>query len=124
MPRKKDGKPIPVESVKHRDKGANIPSEELREFVKADESTPKKMLYPCAPSLDTQLVQNWANRMILGDSLLVMSSLAEKEGIKEPPLRQTQGRQNRREGNQPLRRRGDEGLRCRELSKTGVTCPL
>ena len=26
--------------------------------------------------------QNWTNRMILGDSLLVMTSLAEKEGIK------------------------------------------
>ena len=25
---------------------------------------------------------NWSNRMILGDSLLVMSSLAEKEGLK------------------------------------------
>src|SRR4051794_7348672 len=26
--------------------------------------------------------QHWANRMILGDSLLVMTSLAEKEGLK------------------------------------------
>lgn len=26
--------------------------------------------------------QSWANRMILGDSLLVMTSLAEKEGLK------------------------------------------
>lgn len=26
--------------------------------------------------------QNWANRMILGDSLMVMTSLAEKEGVK------------------------------------------
>jgi adenine-specific DNA-methyltransferase len=26
--------------------------------------------------------QHWSNRMILGDSLLVMSSLAEKEGLK------------------------------------------
>jgi adenine-specific DNA-methyltransferase len=26
--------------------------------------------------------QNWSNRMILGDSLLVISSLAEKEGLK------------------------------------------
>ena len=25
--------------------------------------------------------QNWSNRMILGDSLLVMTSLAEKEGL-------------------------------------------
>ena len=26
--------------------------------------------------------QNWSNRMILGDSLQVMASLAEKEGLK------------------------------------------
>ena len=26
--------------------------------------------------------QNWSNRMILGDSLLVLTSLAEKEGLK------------------------------------------
>ena len=26
--------------------------------------------------------QNWSNRLILGDSLLVMASLAEKEGVK------------------------------------------
>src|SRR5205814_8918685 len=26
--------------------------------------------------------QNWSNRMILGDSLLVMASLAEKEGLR------------------------------------------
>ncbi|MGB4977475.1 MAG: site-specific DNA-methyltransferase, partial [Anaerolineae bacterium] len=26
--------------------------------------------------------QNWANRLILGDSLLVMASLAEKEGLR------------------------------------------
>jgi adenine-specific DNA-methyltransferase len=39
--------------------------------------------------------QNWSNRMILGDSLLVMTSLAEKEGLKgkvqmiymDPPFR-------------------------------------
>ena len=26
--------------------------------------------------------ENWSNRMILGDSLLVMNSLAEKEGLR------------------------------------------
>jgi adenine-specific DNA-methyltransferase len=29
-----------------------------------------------------QHAENWSNRMILGDSLLVMNSLAEKEGLK------------------------------------------
>ena len=49
-------KPIPVESVKHKNKRTNIPTQELRDFVKADEAAPKKMLYPRDPSLDPQLV--------------------------------------------------------------------
>jgi adenine-specific DNA-methyltransferase len=150
MPRKKDAPVIPVETVKHKDKRVNIPTEELRDFVAEYEAKPKTVLYPRDPSLDPQLVwkgkdeqdsrdlavpvvpiyiqekiqpkaiienvraearkekqepqialfadfngiefedlvdfykheQNWANRMILGDSLLVMTSLAEKEGLK------------------------------------------
>lgn len=141
----------PIDSVQHGDKRANIPTEELRGFVAADEKKPTKVLYPRDPSLDPQLVwqgkdeqdsqdlevlavpiyiqekihphaivedfraqmgkkpeqeqldmfahafedldfskqiefyeheQNWANRMILGDSLLVMNSLAEKERLR------------------------------------------
>jgi adenine-specific DNA-methyltransferase len=140
----------PIDTVKHKDKRVNIPTEELRDFVKEDEAKPKTILYPRDPSLDPQLVwkgkdeqdakdlavpavpvyiqekihpqavienvraeakkdkpeeqtslfadfngikfedlidfyqheQNWSNRMILGDSLLVMTSLAEKEGLK------------------------------------------
>jgi adenine-specific DNA-methyltransferase len=147
---KKNATPTRVESIRHRDKRANIPTEELRDFVAGEELTPKTMLYPRDPSLDPQLVwkgkdeqdredlavpvapiyiqekihpqaiinalprieqpednqpslfadfnggpvdfaqkvefyrheQNWANRLILGDSLLVMTSLAEKEGLK------------------------------------------
>jgi len=147
---KKAAEPKKVESLKHKDKRANIPTEELRDFVADEELTPKTMLYPRDPSLDPQLVwkgkdeqdredlavpvvpiyiqekihpqaiidalpriekqstdqpnlfadfnggptefekkvdfyhyqQNWSNRMILGDSLLVMTSLAEKEGLK------------------------------------------
>lgn len=141
--------PTPVEAIKHKDSRVNIPTEELRDFVAADEQAPKSMLYPRDPSLDPQLVwkgkdeqdsqpldvpvvpiyiqekihpraivenlrdtaqggapeltlfddfngiddfskkvdfyhydQHWSNRMILGDSLLVMTSLAEKEGMK------------------------------------------
>ena len=157
-PEKKANKATPVENVKHKDKRANIPTEELRDFVKEDETHPKTILYPRDPSLDPQLVwkgkdeqdredlaipalpvyiqekihpqaiiedlrrlsaveaqsgmkgkkeqaqlnlfadfngldfeqmidfyqheANWANRMILGDSLHVMTSLAEKEGLK------------------------------------------
>src|SRR6476661_6528867 len=149
-PVRKKSTPIKVESIRHRDKRANIPTEELRDFVADEERTPKTMLYPRDPSLDPQLVwkgkdeqdrqdlavpvvpiyiqekihpqaiiealprleqhgadqtnlfadfnggpkdfaqkidfyhheQNWSNRLILGDSLLVMTSLAEKEGLK------------------------------------------
>jgi adenine-specific DNA-methyltransferase len=147
---KKTTTEMKVESIRHQDKRANIPTEELRDFVAEDEDTPQTMLYPRDPSLDPQLVwkgkdeqdrqglavpvvpiyiqekihpqaiinalprieqpgddqahlfadfnggpvdfdqkidfyhheQNWTNRLILGDSLLVMSSLAEKEGLK------------------------------------------
>lgn len=158
----------PVESLRHKDKRKNIPTEELRDFVADDEHQPEKILYPRDPSLDPQLVWkgkdqqdshplevpavpiyiqdkihpqaiiedfrrnlpspsgrgaggegaggegaepeevqlglfddfnglpeefdkrvdfyhhegNWSNRLILGDSLLVMTSLAEKEGLK------------------------------------------
>src|SRR5713101_3589940 len=45
-----------VESLRHKDKRANIPTEELRDFVADDELTPKTMRYPRDPSLDPQLV--------------------------------------------------------------------
>ncbi len=140
----------PVESIRHKDTRKNIPTEELRGFVREEETAYKTLLYPRDPSLDPQLVwegkdeqdrndlavpvvpiyiqekihpqaiidalprmeqpgdgqadlfadfnglegdfdrrvdfykhdQHWSNRMILGDSLLVMTSLAEKEGLK------------------------------------------
>ncbi len=143
--------PSPVEAIRHKDTRVNIPTHELRDFVKDDEAAPKTLLYPRDPSLDPQLVWkgkdeqdqqdlempvvpiyiqekihpqavvenlrdtakkgepepeltlfadfngitefdkkvdfyhhegHWSNRMILGDSLLVMASLAEKEGLK------------------------------------------
>src|SRR5713226_5155406 len=147
MAKKKSTK---VESIRHKDKRKNIPTEELRDFVAGDEHAPRAMFYPRDPSLDPQLVwkgkdeqdaadlevpvvpvyiqekiqprviienlrrtaldgepepeltlfddfngiafdelvdfyqheQNWSNRLILGDSLLVMTSLAEQEGLK------------------------------------------
>jgi len=147
---KKNNPATKVESIRHKDKRANIPTEELRDFVADEELAPQTMLYPRDPSLDPQLVwkgkdeqdredlvvpvvpvyiqekihpqaiinalprieqpggdqpnlfadfnggpqdfaqkvdfyhheQNWSNRLILGDSLLVMTSLAEKEGLK------------------------------------------
>jgi adenine-specific DNA-methyltransferase len=142
--------PTPVETIKHKDERANIPTNELRGMLADDERDPGKMLYPRDPSLDPQLVWKgkdeqdasdlevpvvpiyiqekvhprvivenlrqtaaagdpepeltlfgdfngiefeqlvdfynwgvkWANRLVLGDSLLVMTSLAEKEGLR------------------------------------------
>ena len=147
---KKNSTATKIESIRHKDRRTNIPTEELRDFVAEEELAPKTMLYPRDPSLDPQLVwkgkdaqdkedlavpvvpvyiqekihpqaiidampriaqigddqpnlfadfnggpqdfaqkvdfyhhqQNWTNRLILGDSLLVMTSLAEKEGLK------------------------------------------
>ena len=62
MARGKGSKPpIRVEAVKHRVKRANIPTQELREFVAEDEAKPKNvafegLLYARDPSLDPQLV--------------------------------------------------------------------
>jgi adenine-specific DNA-methyltransferase len=155
MARKKTAKTpglTDVDAIRHKETRANIPTEELRDFVAEEETRPGKMLYPRDPSLDPQLVwkgkdeqdgqplevdvvpiyiqevieprvvieavqarkttrpdnsgflpgfyddfdaiefdrkiefyqhgQHWANRMILGNSLQVMTSLAEKEGLK------------------------------------------
>ena len=150
-PKKKAASKIGVESLRHKDKRANIPTEELRGFAADDEAHPQTMLYPRDPTLDPQLVwkgkdeqdrqdlevpvvpiyiqekihpqaiieevrsrgaiaepqpqldffsdfngidtfekkvdfyhwpMHWSNRMVLGDSLLAMTSLAEKEGLK------------------------------------------
>jgi len=52
----KKATPTKVESIRHKDKRANIPTEELRDFVADEELAPKTMLYPRDPSLDPQLV--------------------------------------------------------------------
>ncbi|OWY65652.1 site-specific DNA-methyltransferase [cyanobacterium TDX16] len=152
MAKKQSQSSTPIESVKHKDKRANIPTEELRDFMADEEKTPTPVFYPRDTSLDPQLVWKgkdeqdqqplevpavpiyiqekihphaiiedfraqaqqekaeaqlslfgdfngikfeqlvdfyqhkegvkWTNRMILGDSQLVMNSLAEKEGLK------------------------------------------
>jgi adenine-specific DNA-methyltransferase len=45
-----------IDTIRHKDKRANIPTEELRDFVAEEEEQPKVMLYPRDPSLDPQLV--------------------------------------------------------------------
>jgi len=64
--------------------------ENLRETARAGEPEPELTLFNDFNGIESfdklvefyQHEQNWANRMILGDSLLVMTSLAEKEGLK------------------------------------------
>ena len=154
--KKRKAAPTPVESIRHKDKRKNIPTEELRDFVAEDEQAPEDdalsarpvarsaaglerqrragpadLAVPVVPiyiqekihpqaiiddlcrsdgedageqdgraqttlsptstacpttstsrSTSTTTSGHWSNRMILGDSLLVMTSLAEKEGLK------------------------------------------
>jgi len=47
--KKKDKQSLPLESVKHKDKRATIPTEELCDFVKEDETHQKTILYPRDP---------------------------------------------------------------------------
>lgn len=152
MAKKQSQSSTPIESVKHKDKRANIPTEELRDFMTDEDKNPTSVFYSRDTSLDPQLVWKgkneqdrkplevsalpiyiqekihsqaivedfrvqaqlekaenqlslfgdfngikfeqlidfyqhkegvkWTNRMILGDSQLVMNSLAEKEGLK------------------------------------------
>ena len=66
--------------------------ENLRDTAKAGEPEPELTLFNDFNGLDDAGFdkkvdfyhhdQHWSNRMILGDSLLVMTSLAEKEGLK------------------------------------------
>src|SRR5665213_2533221 len=69
--------------------------ENLRETAKAGEPEPELTLFSDFNGLDDDFAKkvdfyshqadrqpHWSNRMILGDSLLVMTSLAEKEGLK------------------------------------------
>jgi adenine-specific DNA-methyltransferase len=152
MPARKNktSRPIPVDSITHADKRANLPTADAQEFVSPEIDHPVPVRYPRDPTLDPQLVwkgkdeldgedlvtdaptiyiqekidprvlvenlrrtakgpedepeptlfetfdglseldlvdfyqhqANWSNRMILGDSLNVMASLAEREALR------------------------------------------
>ena len=45
-----------VDSIRHKDKCANIPTDELRDFVPEDEQARAATGYPRDPSLDPQFV--------------------------------------------------------------------
>jgi adenine-specific DNA-methyltransferase len=90
-----------VEALKHDEaKRKNIPTAESQSVMQKNEHDPVRVAYPHGAAgldeekqqrnrdLDPQFVwhgkdeQNWSNRMILGDSLQVMASLAEREGLR------------------------------------------
>ncbi len=50
--------------VHKKAKSKNIPTAELQDFVKEDETRPKKVLYPRDPSFDSQLVWKGKEEMI------------------------------------------------------------
>jgi adenine-specific DNA-methyltransferase len=54
--KRKSTKSTSLDAIKHTDKRKNIPTHELRDFVREEEAAPPKMLYPRDPSLDPQLV--------------------------------------------------------------------
>ena len=63
--------------------------ENLRDTARAGDPEPELTLFADFNGIEFEELidfyqheQHWANRMILGDSLLVMTSLAEKEGSK------------------------------------------
>ncbi|NCT22371.1 site-specific DNA-methyltransferase, partial [bacterium] len=63
--------------------------EDLRAQAKKEKPEPQMQLFADFNGIQfEEMVEfyqhelNWTNRMILGDSLLVMTSLAEKEGLK------------------------------------------
>src|SRR3954451_18248723 len=45
-----------IDTIKHNATRKNIPTEELRDFVREEEQRPQAVLYPRDPSLDPQLV--------------------------------------------------------------------
>jgi len=46
MPKKKKISYLKIDSVKYKDKRKNIPTEELRDFVKEDENKPTVVTFP------------------------------------------------------------------------------
>ena len=101
MPRRKPKPPVksrkPVETVRHKDKRKNIPTEELRDFVREDEQRPKKVLYPRDPDLDPQLV--WKGKDAQDAAPLevpaVLLRLARLDPLRNDPQLQPPDRQLR-----------------------------
>ena len=52
MARKKTPSETKVESIRHKDKRKNIPTEELRDFIADDEAAPKEKVSGTVPQLE------------------------------------------------------------------------
>ena len=81
MARKKINSPTPVESIRHKDKRTNIPTEELRDFVAHEELAPQTMLYPRDASLDPQLVWKGKDEQDREDLAVPMVPICIQEKI-------------------------------------------
>lgn len=94
-PKKKSNNTTSIGTVKHKDKRVNIPTEELRDFVKEDEAKTKTILSPRDPSLDSQLVEKGRDEQDESAWLMFYATLTQ-------PLRPARDRQDHRKGPQPL----------------------
>ena len=87
-----DGEPLAVQAVPVYIQEKIHPQaliENLRDTARRGEVEPELTLFADFNGIEFEELidfyqhdQNWSNRMILGDSLMVMASLAEKEGFK------------------------------------------
>jgi hypothetical protein len=91
--KEKDLYPKPVETLMHKDRRVNIPTEELRDFVADQEAKPKAALYLRDPS----------RRHRRGRLVFPLFN-------NQSPLRLAHNGQNSHQSHQPLRRRGAESL--------------
>jgi hypothetical protein len=65
MARKKAPAETKVESIRHKDKRTNVPTEELRDFVADDDQAPNTMLNPRDPSLDLRGKNTGAGKLFM-----------------------------------------------------------
>jgi adenine-specific DNA-methyltransferase len=93
MPKKPATRTTPVTATKHADKRANIPTEELKDFMPEDEQRPAKVLYPRDPSLDPQLV--WKGKDEQDSSDLEVPAVPIYIQEKVHPQERREGRQGR-----------------------------
>ncbi len=71
-----------VETLTHDEaKRPNIPTAEFQSVMDKDDQSPIRVAHERRNRDLDPHDANWTNRMILGDSLQVMASLAEREGL-------------------------------------------